>query len=158
MEIKALIKIYTEGTMDIARTLLRSGIPLDDDVTTMFKDEVNIRTHHCMGAFGLRVWNTIITGGPHHHTEETSTNVEEALRVHWSWMHRHETGRFLCTTCDGHGELACSTDRVVWGAGGIAGHTTDDWTEDCTDCDDEGMAADEDLCGMYIENGVLVGE
>ena len=157
MNITDLTKIYTEETLDICRMILSKGVPLDDDVTTPLKDEVNIRTHNHIGVCGTRLWNTFITGGPHDGREESSTNTAEALRVHWSWMNRHETGRFVCTTCDGHGELECSTDRVVWGQGGIAGHTTDDWTEPCTDCE-EGMGADEDICGLYIDEGVLVGE
>ena len=156
MNIKDLTKIYTENTLDVARHILRANVGLEDVVTTPLDDKVTISTRSRLGSFGLRVWDTIITGGPHHHTEELSTTAEDALRVHWSWIYRHETGRYGCTKCDGNGQIEHFVDRVVWGSGGIAGHTTDHWTEDCDQCDEDGLAMDEDVTGTYIENGAVV--
>ena len=157
MYIEDLTEIYSEETMQICRTLLSKGMALDDDVTTPLKAEVNIRTLSHIDPSGMRRWDTVITGGPYGGNYEVSHDAAEALRVHWAMMHLYETGRFLCTTCNGQEEIECSVDVSVWGEQGLAGHTTEDWTEHCTDCE-EGKGADEDICGMRIESGVLFGE
>lgn len=117
---------------------------LFDKVTTPFGEDVALVTTiaHPQEK-GLPKYTLIINGGPYDgHTIEGQGQAGED--THKAWVERHRTGFYDCETCDGYGVVECSSDRVVWGSGGIAGHTTDDWTEPCDECED-GKAWDEDI-------------
>ncbi|QDP63929.1 MAG: hypothetical protein Unbinned3992contig1000_43 [Prokaryotic dsDNA virus sp.] len=103
-----------------------------------FGERVYLRTNADGGRFVTRV-----THGPHSGHKEYSYTEKHAKEVHLDWERRITTGFYDCQECDGNGRVECFSDRAVWGASGLAGHTTDHWEEDCKHCED-GTRFDED--------------
>tara|TARA_R100000808_G_C2151485_1_gene160542 strand:+ start:1445 stop:1858 length:414 start_codon:yes stop_codon:yes gene_type:complete len=113
-----------------------------DTVTTPHGDKVTVETRLQDGRY-----KTAITGGPHDGTSIATYTSKAALDEQAAWVTRHTTAIFTCEECNGEGVVEVVEDRAVWGAGGLAGHTTNEWLEPCDQCVD-GECFDEDVAPM----------
>ena len=92
------------------------------------------------------VFVTEVIGGPNDSCTESKTE-RAAVSMHEDSVRRHKTGLYTCDECRGEGTVECSRDVAVWGETGLAGHTTEDWVEDCEECVD-GECFDEEVADL----------
>jgi hypothetical protein len=108
-------------------------------IKTPVGDEVEIVLHSERTRSGFRYVITV-HDGPHDGEKATACNKGRAKELYEDQCRRHQTGLMRCSLCDGTGVAEYFKD--IWTA---SGHSTDEWSEPCDECDQTGSVEDVNL-------------